>query len=172
VLLADPPWEYQRERLSGSASDNYSTLSVEEISCLSDTNRRRVSKIVEKDAVLFLWATAPLLPEALSVIEAWKFDYRAQFVWDKGRGFNGHYNDVGHELLLIAVRGGFPPRCKQLRYSVVRAEKTRHSAKPEVFYEIIEEMYPVTDPVGHLELFARGTTRPGWVSWGDERVSQ
>ncbi|HEY5895585.1 MAG TPA: hypothetical protein VIT91_20380, partial [Chthoniobacterales bacterium] len=28
-----------------------------------------------KDSILFLWATAPLLPEALRVMEAWGYSY-------------------------------------------------------------------------------------------------
>ena len=40
-----------------------------------------------------------------------------------------------------------------------------HSAKPEVFAEMIELWYP--DAV-KLELFRRGPARPGWSVWGSE----
>ena len=35
------------------------------------------------DAILFLWAVNCLLPEALHVMNAWGFSYRANLVWDK-----------------------------------------------------------------------------------------
>jgi len=48
--------------------------------------------------------------------------------------------------------------------SVVDARRGRHSEKPEVFYELIERMYPERSK---LELFAR-RRRPGWSAWGNE----
>lgn len=174
VLYADPPWEYSDQRTggssSGAASALYPTMPTDAICALADADGQHILDRASPTAALFLWATAPCLPDALRVVQAWGFDYKAQFVWDKVRGFNGHYNDVRHELLLIALRGSFQPRCESLRGSIVTFEKTRHSRKPDVFYEIIEEMYPVSDPPTHLEIFARkkGTSRPGWALWGNE----
>jgi N6-adenosine-specific RNA methylase IME4 len=53
-------------------------------------------------------------------------------------------------------------------YSVVEAPRRRHSEKPDVFYELIERMYP---HASKLELFHRGPPRPGWAAWGDESES-
>jgi N6-adenosine-specific RNA methylase IME4 len=39
-----------------------------------------VASIAARDAVLFLWATAPMLPQALDVMAAWGFEYRTNFV--------------------------------------------------------------------------------------------
>jgi N6-adenosine-specific RNA methylase IME4 len=49
--------------------------------------------------------------------------------------------------------------------SVQTIERTRHSVKPDKFYEIIERMYP-SGP--KLELFQRGKARKGWSNWGLE----
>jgi N6-adenosine-specific RNA methylase IME4 len=46
----------------------------------------------------------------------------------------------------------------------VKAPKGKHSAKPDIFYEIIEKMYPALTKV---EMFAR-KTRSGWAWWGNE----
>jgi len=35
------------------------------------------------NAVLFLWATAPKLVEALDVMKIWGFSYKTNAVWDK-----------------------------------------------------------------------------------------
>jgi hypothetical protein len=37
------------------------------------------------DAVLFMWTTNPLLPEALRVFEAWGFGYKSNMVWAKDK---------------------------------------------------------------------------------------
>lgn len=168
VVYADPPWEYADQRTggieSGAASAHYPTLPVGEICDLKDAAGNLVREVIAPSAVTFLWATAPCLPEAMQVMSAWGFEYKAQFVWDKVRGYNGHYNDVQHELLLIGLRGSCQPADGPLRKSIVVAEKTKHSRKPGIFYEIIESMYPLTP---RLELFARGV-RDGWESWGNQ----
>ena len=168
VLYADPPWNYNDQRTgtasSGAAVGQYNTLTVEELCDLEDTASRGVRDLRAEDAVLFLWATAPMLPEAMQVMDAWGFGYKTHFVWDKVRGFNGHYSNVRHELLLLGVHGSFVPATKQLRDSVVTIEKTRHSAKPDDFYDLIEELYPRGPWV---ELFAR-TARQGWEVWGNQ----
>jgi N6-adenosine-specific RNA methylase IME4 len=168
VLYADPPWEYFDQRTgfseSGAASAHYPTLPTADLCKLADPSGRAVRDLAAGDAVLFLWATAPCHPDALAVMSAWGFEYKAQFVWDKVRGFNGHYNDVQHELLLIGLRGSCQPEPGPLHKSIVRCEKNKHSRKPGLFYEIIESMYPHGP---RLELFARGR-REGWDSWGNE----
>jgi N6-adenosine-specific RNA methylase IME4 len=161
VIYADPPWEYGDKRASdGSAESQYPTMPIDAICAMP------VRKMAAADSVLFLWATAPLLVEAVRVVEAWGFTYKAQFVWDKVKGFNGHYNDVRHELLLIATRGSCVPAVESLDPSIVQEKRTKHSRKPDCFYELIERLYPVGDGT-HVELFAR-RSRDGWTAWGNQ----
>lgn len=164
VIYADPPWEYGDKRTndeqSGSAESQYPTMPIDAICGLP------IREMSAMDSVLFLWATAPLLPEAMQVIESWGFAYKAQFVWDKLKGFNGHYNDVRHELLLVATRGSCVPDVETLDPSVIAEKRTKHSKKPDRFYELIERLYPVGDAT-HIELFAR-RSREGWRSWGNQ----
>lgn len=164
VIYADPPWEYGDKRTndsqSGSAESQYPTMPIDAICGLP------IREMAATDSVLFLWATAPLLTEAVQVIEAWGFTYKAQFVWDKLKGFNGHYNDVRHELLLVATRGSCVPSVDTLDPSVISEKRTKHSRKPDRFYELIERLYPPGDAT-HVELFAR-RSRNGWQSWGNQ----
>lgn len=164
VIYADPPWEYGDKRTndaqSGSAESQYPTMPIDAICAMP------VREIAAADSVLFLWATAPCLPEAMQVVEAWGFTYKAQFVWDKLKGFNGHYNDVRHELLLIATRGSCVPDVESLDPSVIAEKRTKHSKKPDSFYELIERLYPLKEST-HVELFAR-RSRDGWESWGNQ----
>jgi N6-adenosine-specific RNA methylase IME4 len=53
----------------GGAIDHYNTMSLEDIKDLS------VKELAEDNAVLFMWATAPLLEEAFEVVNAWGFKY-------------------------------------------------------------------------------------------------
>ena len=79
----------------------------------------------------------------------------------------GYYARQQHELMLIGNRGQYPtPESGDRPSSVIRAVRTRHSAKPVAAYEAIERMYPPTART-HCELFAR-SPRPGWTCWGHE----
>ena len=161
LLYADPPWAYGDERTSdtaptGGAAVHYDTMPLQdicamELPCLAD------------DSVLFLWATVPLMPDALAVCEAWGFVYKTHLVWDKVRPYFGNYSQVQHELLLVCTRGSFVPT-GTLPHSVVTEEKSDHSSKPDRFYEIIETLYPSATCI---ELFAR-RARKGWDRWGNQ----
>lgn len=63
------------------------------------------------DCVLFLWATAPMLPDALRVMRFWGFAYKTCFSWDKVTAGTGYWNRNRHKLLLRSVpRATSPPR--------------------------------------------------------------
>lgn len=162
VFYVDPPWRYGDQfAIDGykvSAEMHYPTLSIPELCSIA------VRDIAAPDAVLFLWATSPLLEDAFRVINAWGFQYKTSFVWDKIRHNFGHYNSVRHEFLLVCTRGSFLPECKELLDSVVSIERTEHSRKPAYFRELIERLYP---SARKIELFAREQPN-GWDVWGNE----
>jgi len=59
-------------------TNNYPTMKLNDICTLP------VSKLAEKDCVLFLWATYPRLVDAIEVIKAWGFTYKTvAFTWVK-----------------------------------------------------------------------------------------
>jgi N6-adenosine-specific RNA methylase IME4 len=164
VISADPEYRFDpwsRETGMDRAADNhYPTSAVEVI------KSRDVASIAADDCVLFLWATAPMLPQALSVMDAWGFEYRSNYVWLKDRIGTGYWNRNAHEHLLIGVHGNIPaPAMGTQWYSVVEAPVGEHSAKPQIFLEMIEEYYP---NLPRIELNCRGPARPGWDAWGNE----
>lgn len=161
ILYADPPWQYEHVKTENRAIENqYPTLSLEEICALP------VSNAASADAVLFLWATSPKLSEAMQVVTSWGFVYRTCMVWVKDKIGMGYYARQQHELLLIAARGDLPvPEPANRPASVVTADRGEHSAKPPIFYELIERMYP---EFPKRELFLRGEPRPGWSGWGNQ----
>jgi N6-adenosine-specific RNA methylase IME4 len=141
VILADPPWRFEPySRISGmdrAADNHYPTSALEEIKALA------VASIAAPDCVLFLWATVPMLPQALEAMAAWGFAYKSSFAWAKNRMGTGYWNRNKHELLLVGTRGHVPaPAMGTQVASLIEAPVKRHSEKPAVFYEIIERYFP------------------------------
>lgn len=161
VILADPPWAfepYSRETGMDRAADNhYPTMRLEDIKALKVP--------AADDCVLFLWATAPMLPEALEVMAAWGFTYKSNCVWVKDKAGTGYWFRSQHELLLVGTRGNIPAPAPGTQYSsVIEAKVGAHSEKPDVFAEMIARMFPTLPAI---ELFAR-QRRLGWRAWGYE----
>src|SRR5262249_19539241 len=144
--------------------DRYPVMELEAI-CALALNDVPVRDLMEDNAVLFLCVPSPMLEAAFQVIRAWGFSYKASFVWDKVKHNMGHYNSVRHEFLLVCTRGSCTPDVQKLFDSVVTVERTEHSQKPEVFYNIIDTLYPHGR---RLELFHRGAPREGWEGYGYE----
>jgi len=162
VIYADPEWKFETFSDNGmdrSADNHYPTSSTDDI-C-----KRDIPSIAAKDCVLFLWATVPMLPDALKVMEAWGFTYKSQAVWVKNRIGTGYWFRNAHEILLVGTKGKIPAPAPGMQWqSVIQADVGAHSEKPEVFYDLIEEYFP---SLPKIELNAR-KSRDGWDSWGNE----
>lgn len=163
VIYADPAWSYNDKQDTpnlGGASKHYQTMSLNEIFNLP------VKEISEKDSVLFLWVTSPLLEDGFEVIKTWGFKYKSSFIWDKIKHNMGHYNSVRHEILLIATKGSCVPDNKTLYDSVQSIERNdNHSEKPIEFLNIIDDLYSFGNK---LEMFCRKIKKQNWYGWGNE----
>lgn len=165
VIYADPPWRYQQKNLQGTAEKHYSTMSIDELCALP------VEQIADKDCILFLWATFPMLAEALQLIKAWGFKYKTvAFVWLKknkksptwfyGMGF---WTRSNAEICLLAKRGK-PKRKSAGVHQFIISPIEEHSKKPD---ETRDRIVELMGDVLRIELFARQKT-PGWDVWGNE----
>jgi site-specific DNA-methyltransferase (adenine-specific) len=163
IIYADPPWQYDLEQTSpnlGGAIKHYNSMSINELCSLP------IKEITEKDAVLFLWVTSPKLNLFLQLMDAWGFDYKTSFVWDKVKHNMGHYNSVRHEFLLIGGKGKSTPDVKKLVDSVISIERSdKHSEKPIEFIELIDSLYAYGN---RIELFARQAKKDNWFYYGNE----
>ena len=194
VILADPPWRYNsradhKTRFRGGAYGHYPLMSTEDICSLP------VVDVVAKNALLFLWATFPMITDALEVIQAWGFQYcTIGFLWVKlnpgraayprarlaqelySKGLIGFLNwlrfyGVGYyaasncEPCLLARRGKALKPANKVS-SLILAPRGPHSSKPKIVQDRIEKMYPLSN-YNHLELFGR-RPRPGWICLGND----
>jgi N6-adenosine-specific RNA methylase IME4 len=167
-ILADPPWSFEFWSDKGktvSSPDNlYPTAPLYEIKALA------VPEIAADDSVLFLWATVPMLLQALEVMSAWGFRYVSNFCWAKDRAGTGYWNRNKHEQLLVGVKGEVPAPSQSSNWeSLIEAPRAAHSQKPDVFHELIEAYFPA---LPKIERFARGKPRPGWSAWGNKALAE
>ena len=163
VIYADPEWDFEvRSRETGMdrhAGNHYPTSPTDAICA------RPVEKIAAKDCALFLWATVPMLPQALDVMAAWGFVYKSQLVWTKDKIGTGYWFRNQHEILLVGTRGSVPaPAPGTQAPSVLHAPVGAHSEKPDAALDLIERYFP---SLPKIELNAR-RARAGWDAWGYE----
>lgn len=170
TIYADPPWRFQNR--TGKVAPEHKRLNRYETMSLKDIMELPVKQISASKSHLYLWVPNALLPDGLSVMRAWGFEYKGNIIWEKvrkdgepdGRGVGFYFRNVT-EMLLFGVRGGnfrtLAPARSQV--NLIRTQKREHSRKPDEIISIIEDC----SPGPFIELFARGD-REGWDMWGDQ----
>ena len=169
IIYADPPWTYKdmKSRDPKMGGITYPTMTLQEIKEM----RTFIDEIADKDCALFMWATMPLLQEALDVIDVWGFKYvTCAFTWVKlnpsGKGIYsglGHWTNGNAELCLFAKRGK-PKRVAKNVKQIQMHPRGRHSVKPDA---IRDEIVRLLGDIPRVELFARKLAA-GWDAWGNE----
>jgi N6-adenosine-specific RNA methylase IME4 len=103
-------------------------------------------------------------PTPAEMMARWGFVYVTVLTWHKlGAPGMGWYFRGDTEHVLFGVKGKLGIPASERVSNHFAAAKSRHSAKPDRFYEIVERVSP--EP--RLELFAR-RRRFGWDVWGNE----
>lgn len=167
TIVADPPWEYEDGfgYKNGQEFEHqqlpYPSMPIEEILALP------VRPLVDsKGCALFLWTTNRFLADAFDVLGCWGFRYRQTLVWRKVNPQPiGGSVAPNAEFLLVARRGPHTWHGPRWPDAVIDAPRTTHSAKPEVFMDLIESI----SPPPYLEMFSR-RARFGWDTWGNEAL--
>jgi N6-adenosine-specific RNA methylase IME4 len=139
-----------------------------------------VHQLAARDCVLFMWATDPMIPEALALGARWGFKFKTPaFYWAKTRRETsrrgaddneetrfpmgtGYWTRANPEMCLLFTRGA-PKRISPAVRKLMIAPRREHSRKPDETYGRIEAL--VAGP--RLELFARQAW-PGWTAWGNQ----
>lgn len=169
IIYADPPWKQvkgglRKVRPNQGKGLDYPTLSMEEIK----TILQKFSSMAEDNHILFCWTIDKFLPETEKMLSDLGYKLHARMIWDKTNGIAPAFTvRYSHEYLLYCYKGKFTPVSIDKRgkfCTVFRESATKHSKKPIVAYEIIEQLYP---NALRIELFARNK-RIGWDVWGNE----
>ena len=81
LLYVDVPWCYRNKNTGGSmksgSQNKYPVMTTEDVCNLP------INKIADKDSVLFLWVTCPMMEEGLKVMNAWGYKYKTKIYWRK-----------------------------------------------------------------------------------------
>jgi N6-adenosine-specific RNA methylase IME4 len=165
MIVADPPWSFRTYSAKGqkkSADAHYRCMSLDGIKALP------VNQLAAADAVLLLWATAPMLREGLEVMASWGFRYVSMGVWHKRTAHGCTAFGTGYRLRsacepwLLGVVGN--PKTSRSHRNLFEGLIREHSRKPDSAYQWAESYVP---GARRADLFSR-QTRPGWEAWGNE----
>ena len=166
VLAVDPGWNFRNWSAKGekkSAKRHYRCMPLAEIMALP------VSRLAQRDCLVLLWATAPMLPQALACMASWGVPYKTNIVWrkvtpsGKVRMGPGYWARTMHEQVLIGTIG--KPKKVSAFPSIFDGVARDHSRKPEEFYALVEKH---TVGLRRADVFSR-TDRPGWDAFGDAK---
>ena len=180
IIYADPPWQFKTYSDAGkdkSAENHYDCQDIDWIKNLP------VLDIADKNCLLFLWVTFPLLEKSFEVIEAWGFKYSTcGFVWVKtNKNFDvnqtsfipidsfdsfmglGYWTRSNAEICLISKLGTIEKKSNSV-HQIIYEPVREHSRKPDIVRDKIVEL---CGDLPKIELFAR-SEKKGWDTWGNE----
>lgn len=183
VIYADPAWEFALRSPKGeekSPQSHYQCMSMDAMKAMRD----EILFATGPDCVCVMWATFPMLQEAMELMKAWGFTYCTAGAWQKvtaggKQGFGtGYVLRSSAEIFLIGkfgspkiknkstrnalVTGDVPEDLRMLGISIFSTLR-EHSRKPDEMRGLLQELFDGP----YLELFAR-TKVEGWDCWGNE----
>lgn len=175
VIYCDPPWTYDNKSVKGDGEGKEIAIDNRyKLMTLDDLKNMPIKEITQKDAVCFMWATNPLMPEAFELLKAWGFKYKTMLTWKK-TSCSGYWFMGITEHILFGIKGNV----KAFRSGLLNFHECKsgsHSQKPHYFRELISKAVATTieNPV-KLELFARSRDNmfpdyeyEGWDVFGNE----
>lgn len=173
ALVIDPPWNQGKTgkrsvRPNQGTRLDYPTMSKEELMALP------VAEWAEDQSFLWLWATnskdrktkEPVLRMAFDLMEAWGFNFYTLVTWNKRTGpcpFGPYQIVTEHVLFGYRGKAVFDKRILGKMQTLFTESPTVHSAKPDSFYQTINQLFPGDK----LDVFAR-QVREGFDGWGNE----
>jgi N6-adenosine-specific RNA methylase IME4 len=165
LIFADPAWSFDNFSKKGEAKNakaQYDCTPIDWIKSLP------VGILAADDCLLWLWATNPMLPDAMQVLDAWGFTFKTAGHWVKRTTHGklafgtGYILRCAGEPFLIGTRG--QPKTTRSTRSVIEGPIREHSRKPDEAFSAAEKLMP---DARRLELFSR-QQRDGWTVWGNQ----
>ncbi|MBB6306248.1 MT-A70 family methyltransferase [Xanthobacter tagetidis] len=166
LIMVDFPWRFSNWSAKGEVKN---PLAHYECMTLAEMKALPIAQLAAPDCVLWMWATNPMLPQALDVMAGLGFTFKTAGHWVKrtpsGKlAFGTGYvlRSAGEPFLIGTI--GKPTTSRSVR-SIVEGPVREHSRKPDEAYVAAEALVPGT--VRRADLFSR-EGRPGWDAWGRE----
>jgi N6-adenosine-specific RNA methylase IME4 len=166
AIIVDPPWRFDNWSVAGnekSPQAQYPCMTVPEMAKLP------VGHLAAGDCAMFMWATAPMLPDALELMRAWGFTFKTAGAWGKQSATGtklafgtGYILRSAAEFYLVGTIGQPRVQSRSVR-NLIMAPVRGHSRKPDDLHSDVERLYQGP----YVELFAR-ERRPGWDCWGND----
>lgn len=160
-IILDPPWDMRiipddgRHSLRGGFE--YPSMPIDEIEALP------IPDLANKNGChVFLWVTHSKLHDGLKLFEKWGVKYSCLLTWIKPKGYTPYSFMYNTEHCLFGRIGKLEVFKPGIKLSFEASSK-RHSAKPDIFYDIVKQV----SPSPRLEMFAR-EKREGFDAWGNE----
>lgn len=169
LLYVDVPWKYKDSAKSGNrgAEFKYPCMTNDELCEMI----QYIEEISDRDSVMYMWATGPMILSACLLMEIWGFQFRTvAFTWIKKTKNNKLFWGMGSttranpEFVLYGVRGKGIKRISASVHSVVESTIREHSRKPDEVRDRLVELY---GDIPRIELFARERS-DGWAYHGNE----
>lgn len=170
TIVIDPPWPIEKLRQQCSVMSKakyrpshdrnfeYSFMSIDQIKQLP------IQQLSGDDCWLFLWTIQKYLPISFDMIHDWGFKYLCLITWNKRNGMKVAGFNYMSEFIVVGRKGKFPAFVRGIQIpTVMTINPTRHSEKPNEFYQLLEVCYDSPK----LSLFER-KPRVGFDIWGDE----
>lgn len=166
AIIADPPWYFRNYSAAGEKKNPVAHYSCMDTLDLADLP---VNQLAAPDCAMFMWATAPMLPDAIDLMKAWGFEYKSAGAWAKQSSTGtkwafgtGYCFRSAAEFFILGTIGNPPVRSRSVRNLIVEPVR-EHSRKPDELHWMVEQLYDGP----FAELFAR-ERRVDWDTWGDE----
>lgn len=183
VVLCDPPWLFKNWSPKGEIKNPLAHYPCEGTASLA---KLPVADLAAPNAVMVMWATAPMVEDAYWLMRAWGFTPKTMGTWAKlsktGEKLafgTGYVYRSAAEFFILGKRGKPKARDTSAARSVrnllvdgaitgllewaIAAPVREHSRKPDEMYAAIETLFHGP----YVELFARQSW-PGWAAWGNQ----
>ena len=157
VIVIDPPWNYGTQFDAGGrrVANPYPEMKQEELLELDIPS--------SDDSIIFLWTTHKFIWNAKELLEKWGYTYRSILVWNKKMIGMGDLFRMQCEFCLVGLKGKPILNNNHTFRDIFEESRRQHSRKPEVFYEMVNELC-----VGRkLDFFSRAN-REGWEVFGND----
>jgi N6-adenosine-specific RNA methylase IME4 len=114
-----------------------------------------LEKWAAPDALLLMWVPVALVPDALLLLEIWKFEYEGLLAWRKPKDdLEGYWFRCDCEFILIGKRGSVKTTYL-FRHTLYEGSRSEGSYKPEGFRRLLLDSgcLAFDKVVPHLDLF-------------------